>query len=276
MKPAVAKCVITFIVATCVVFQGCKKTGSPPVHPPPALPGTKVGLLKEVVAQRLPSPLYRFDYTDSGRTTSINFASGFFIYELQWKEGRLDKMINTFNLNALVYSYTNGQITRIREVRTNNTTAWNYSFSYNVDDQLKEVRWQRISNSGTDSFVYRKVLLSYNNDRNLVRYDDYRDLTGKLEWVQTVKFSNFDSGKNVDDFNILKEFDDNLLYLPGVKLQVNNPRDILVLGPQNDYAVTYTWQYQNGLPVSKQNKTVQVRGKDAGMEAVNNTSYSYY
>jgi hypothetical protein len=66
------------------------------------------------------------------------------------------------------------------------------------------------------------------------------------------------------------------LYLPGIKLQVNNPRNLLITGPQNDYEISYTWQYQNGVPVSKQTKVIKVRGNQAGQEITASTSYSYY
>lgn len=270
------KYALTLIIAFCAFFHACKKTDHPPALPPPEPPGTKIGLLKQIVVQSLPSPLYHFDYTDSGVATGINFASGFYIYQLEWKDKRLARMINSFNQNALIYTYNNGRITGIREVRTNNSAPWHYRFDYNNNNQVKEIRWHRISPNGADSIVWRKVLLSYHPDGNLSKYEDYRNLTGTQEWVQSVQYLSFDNGKNVDDFNILKEFDDNLLYLPGIKLQRNNPTDILITGVQNDYELTYTWTYQNGVPVTKQARLKNIRGNQVGTSIVSSTSYTYY
>jgi hypothetical protein len=283
MKPFVApktvaeKYTLTFIIAICVLVHSCKKTGEQQEVPPPDPPGSKIGLLKDVVAQHLPSPLYHFDYTDSGVTTGINFASGFYIYQLSYLDKRLDQMVNLPNNNALHYTYKNGSVTSIREVRPNNSIVWHYTFAYNNNNQVKEIRWNLASKSGADSLLYRKVLLSYNGDGNLQRYIDYRDITGKsLDWIQTVEYKNYDQGKNVDDFSVLKEFHDHLLYLPGVRLQKNNPKTVLITGVQNDYEITNTWTYQNGVPVSKSAKVKQTKGSDAGNEIVVGTTYSYY
>lgn len=272
---SIEKIVLTVLIVACAGFHACKKTAGQRELPPPEPPGTKLGLLKEMVTQSLPSPLYRFDYTDSGVTTDINYASGFYIYELQWENKRLRRMINTFNQNALIYTYSNGRIMNIREVRTNNTTAWHYAFTYD-NNQVKEIRWYRISPTGTDSILFRKVVLAFHSNGNLSRYDDYRDIAGTLEWIQSVHYDTYDNGKNVDDFNLLKEVDDNLLYLPGIRLQLNNSKNIRITGVQNDYEITNSWQYQDGVPVLKQSKRKQVRGSNAGMELTSNTTYSYY
>jgi hypothetical protein len=282
MKPIVAtrrfsseRFALTLIVAVCTFFTACKKEDDSEL-PPPKPPGTKVGLLKDLVAQSLPSPLYHFDYTNEGLTTGISFASGFYIYELSYVNERLNKMLNLPNGNALFYEYKNGRVTSIREKRPNNSVVWHYTFTYDKE-LVKEIRWYIAAASGADSLLYRKVLLSYFTDGNLERYIDYRDITGQsLELVQTVEYSNYDQGKNVDDFNQLKEFFDHLLYLPGVRLQKNNAQKILIKGHVNDYEVTDSWTYQNNLPVIKQSKIKQTKGANAGKEIVASTTYSYY
>ncbi len=283
MKPVVAsrtgnteKYILTFIILVCSLFHACKKTDGPPKPPPPEEPRTRVGKLKEIVAQNLPNPMYRFDYTDEGVATDINFASGFYIYRLHYVNDRLDRMINSFNNNALVYNYTNGKITAIRDMRPDGKLLWNYSFDYSAGGLLKEVRWYRFLSNGTDSVLLRKAILEYRTDGNLAWFDDYFSTGGPLEWTRKIEYTNYDKEKNVDDFARLKLFDDNLLYLPGVRLQKNNPRNELITSPQNTYEITNTWQYQNGRPIQKMAKVVQVRGNDLGDLGDYSTTYSYY
>jgi hypothetical protein len=287
MKPTVAfekgsreKIVLAVIILICASFHACKKTDGPEGPPPlPEEPHTKVGRLKEITAEHLPNPYFAFDYTDDGVTTDISFASGFFIYKLSYANGRLDRMVNQFNGNALVYHYTNGKVTTIRDIRPDNTVLWNYSFDYDVQNQLKEVRWYRFTGDpgNADSLLFRKVELFYHSDGNLWRYDDYRDITGAgLEWSQRAEYADFDSARNVDDFSILKEFFDNLLYLPGVRLQRNNPRNEYLINAENDFEITNTWQYNDGVPVSKSARVRQTRGSDAGRDVTVGKTYTYY
>lgn len=285
MKPVVAsstgnaeKIILTFLIMVCVLFNACKKYDGPPKPPPPEEPQTKVGKLKEKIVQNLPNPFYHFDYTDKGVVTGINFASGFYIYQLSYANNRLAKMVNAFNGNAMMYNYINGKVTSIRDIRPDGIVLWNYSFEYSADSKLKEVRWYSMILAGADSVLLRKVTLEYHADGNLASFEDYRDATGQgqLEWMQKISYSNYDQEQNVDDFSILKDFFDNLLYLPGVRLQKNNARKELIKGTQNDYDITNTWQYQNGKPVLKMANVVQTRGNQVGDLGNFSTNYSYY
>jgi hypothetical protein len=283
MQPVVAsragnteKIIFTFIIMACVLFHACKKTDGPPKPPPPVEPQTKVGKLKEKIVQNLPNPFYHFDYTDKGVVTGIEFASGLYIYQLSYANNRLAKMVNAFNGNTMVYNYINGRVASIRDIRPDGIVLWNYSFEYLPNNQLKEVRWYRMTLAGADSTLLRKVTLAYHADGNLAFFDDFRNDTGQLEWAQKMSYSNYDQEQNVDDFSILKDFFDNLLYLPGVRLQKNNARTELINGTQNDYEFTNTFQYQNGKPTLKSVRIVQTRGNQVGNLGDFTTTYSYY
>jgi hypothetical protein len=283
MKPLVAsrtvaeKYTLTLIIALCVLFHACKKTHDPRVPPPPKPPGTKVGLLKDINVQSLPSPYYHFDYTNEGVTTGINFASGYFIYELSYVNGRLDKMVNLPNNITLAYEYNNGRVTSIRYRRPDNTFVYRYTIGYNNKNLVNEIRYNLTTTAGADSVLFKKVLFFYYNDDNLERYEKYVDIAGQnLELVVTEKYSDYDQGKNVDGFRHYKDFFDHELHLPGVQFQKNNPRKIVITGQQTDYEVTDTWTYQNGLPVSKQSKIKETRGANAGREINSGTTFSYY
>jgi hypothetical protein len=283
MKPIVAsrtfaeKYTLTVIIAICALFHACKKTDDPRVPHVPNPPGTKVGLLKDINVQSLPSPYYHFDYTDEGVTTGVSFASGFFIYELSYVNGRLDKMVNLPNNNALVYEYNNGKVISIRVRRPDKSIVYHYTFDYNSKSLLTQIRYYLAGASGADSILFKKVLFSYYNDDNLERYEKYVDVTGQnLELAVTEKYSDYDQGKNVDGFRHYKDFFDHVLHLPDVRFQKNNPRKIVITGQQTDYEVNDTWTYQNDLPVSKQSKIRETRGANAGREINSGTTFSYY
>lgn len=282
MKPIVASktskehVVLTLIIMSCMFLHACKKNNDQYPDPPPHDSGTKVGKLKDLVAEHLPSPFYHFDYTDKGITTDISFASGLLNYKLSYKNGKLDKMTNIFNRDVLFYYYNGSQVKFIRNIKPNGRVVWNYSFEYNAGNQLTEVRWYRFNDAGTDSTLLRKSTLEYFADGNLSQYEDYRNTTGPLEWSGRYEFSDYDGGTNVDDFSVLKDFFDNVLYLPGVRLQKNNPRKLFITSLVNDYDITYTWTYQNNLPVNKSSKFILLRGSGSKDPVIAGTTYSYY
>ena len=153
-------------------------------------------------------------------------------------------MINTINNDTLLYNYANRQVISIRH--TNATTGkplWTYDFSYD-NNILKEIRWWNFPAAGVDSMLYRKVTLAYYPDGNLERYDDYNSFnSGAVTLTNSVKFTGYDQGINVDDFYLLKNFFDDLLFLPQVKFQKNNPAHVTMTGINNDYTIDYNYQY---------------------------------
>lgn len=74
------KKIITLQVILLTVFIGCKKNENNP-SPQPSIPAddARPVLLKEVVAQSLPSPYFHFTCDDHPYVRQINFASGFAI-----------------------------------------------------------------------------------------------------------------------------------------------------------------------------------------------------
>jgi len=93
---------------------------------------------------------------------------------------------------------------------------------------------------------------------------------------KTDQFSNYDQGTNVDDFYLTKDFFDAYLFLPQVKLQRNNPKEHVITGHQNDYEISYTYEYQNNLTVTKTGMMRQIRGKGSGQSLQITNRFSYY
>ena len=79
-----------------------------------------------------------------------------------------------------------------------------------------------------------------------------------------------------DTYN-LKDFFDDVLFLPQVKLQKNNPRRVMMTGLENDYELVNTYEYNSKkLPLKKTTRMKQVRGTGSGQELILTDHYSYY
>lgn len=268
--------VIAFVFI--VLIASCKKSidDSKPSTPP--LTDKRTVLLKEVLIERLPSPYFQFTYNDSNFVTNINYASNLIRWQLQYENGRVKKMINTLNNDFLVYNYTEGRVASIRHISAQDgKPAWRYDFTYNNIGQLEEIRWWAFPVPGGDSVLDRKVLLQYQADGNLSKYDDYRrSLSGDFSLTITVELKDYDQGVNVDDFYLLKDFFDDLLFLPQVKLQKNNPRQLTWHGVDEDIIFNYSYQYDNNkLPLEKDYTILVTRGTNAGSQFTGRDQFLY-
>jgi hypothetical protein len=233
-------------------------------------------LLKDVIVTGLPSPYYRFEYDADKYVTEINFADGFNIYELEYSNKKLSKMTNSRIGNQLLYTYSSGNVSLITELTSFDQVVWKYRMAYNNNNQLTEIRWYQF-NGGTDSILFRKVLLAYSSDGNLSSRDDYRLETGNvLAWSSNTKYLDYDNGINVDGFAVFKDFFESLIFLPAVKIQKNNHRTEIITGTQNDYRITYTYEYSNGLPVTENGTMIQTRGNGNGQPFLFTNHFSYY
>jgi hypothetical protein len=272
------KSFITLIIVLLAV-SGCKKNdnSTPPQTPPPSPDDSKTVLLKEVVAQSLPNPYFHFTYNDNKFVTRINFASGFTIYNVEYENKRVKRMINIQNNNRIEYSYTNNNVSEINEFsgQTGNK-IFSYKISYSSSQQLSKVLWFEFSN-GTTGNLFKKAMLSYQSDGNLSKIEYYYKISGnQLTLEKTDLFSDYDNKTNVDDFYLMKDFFDTYLFLPQVKLQKNNPLKLQIIGAQNDYDITYTYNYNNNLPVKKTGLMRQTRGTGTGQSLQIINSFNYY
>lgn len=256
-----------------LAVTACKKERVPVPAPPPAGDDRSAVLLKDIVEVSLPSPYFHFSYNDSGYVKEIGFADGFFYYDVFYESKRVSLLQNRIDNSRLDYSYVNGKVARIAK-SNGGKISWTYPLSYQ-NNQLKEVNWYR--HEAGDSVLERKVVLFYGTDENLSSYEDYwRNGSGELKRSRTFVYSNYDKGTNVDDFCLFKNFFEDVLFLPGVKLQKNNPGLVHILGDQNDYEISYSYTYKNDLPIEKTGRMKQTRGESGNKEVKLTTLYSYY
>lgn len=234
--------------------------------------------LKEVIEPGLPSPYYRFIYTDSGYISNIDFADGLVTYAITYNDHRISQVVNTKLNEQLTYYYTNGNVSYITLKNAPGNKQLSYTMGYNNSRQLIEVKWHLFENNTQDSLTERKVALSYDAKGNLSKIEDYRlDANNELKISRTALYADYDNGINTDDLYLLKsDFMEHLLYLPQVKFQKNNPRVVVIKSGENEFRVDYTYTYYNNLPVTKSIRMEQTAGDEAGKVSHFTNRYSYY
>ena len=264
---------------TTIVLMSCNKHTADVLATPSAARDTDTALVRltRVDIANLPSPYYHFTYNDSGYATAIDFGSGFFQYQLQYENRRLKKMTNTVDGGSLQYTYSKGNVSDVDEfLGSTGEHAGHYDLRYDASQRLTVLEYARFANNGEDSIAERRFEFSYYPSGNLSSYKSFwLDNTGQLAWASTTSFDNYDNGTNVDDFGLYKEFFNHFLYLPAVKLQINNPAISHVAGVNNDYEITYSFTYADKFPQSKITTMRQTRGSQAGHVITGNTRYTY-
>ncbi|ULQ51992.1 hypothetical protein [Flavihumibacter fluvii] len=244
----------------------------------PVLSNVENILLKDIVRNRLPSPFYHFSYSDDSVVSEISFANNMDVYRLHYENKRLDQMLNIKNGNRLEYTYTGDRVSMITEF-TGRTGFKRYEcyFDYIPDNLLAQVQWFRFIDNGTVRKPYRKLMFTYYADGNLAGTDDFfAAANGEMQWHTHIQYKDYDDGINVDDFTLVKNFFEPLLFLPAIKLQKNNAATEILTTIKNDFIITYHYQYLNGLPVSQEGTMTQTRGLDSGKSSNFTSSFSYY
>jgi hypothetical protein len=266
------------IVAVSMFTVSCHKSSHNYPPPEPPISDARDIQLKVVSIERLPFPYFLFTYNDDRFVTEINFASGFFTWKVQYEKNRVIRMINTFNNDTLAYTYANNKVISIRHTDAQNgKPKWDYIITYDDKGLASSISWWIFLQSGGPAVLNRRVTFAYYDDDNLREYKDYRaDANLDVSLENTVTFTNYDDGINVDDFYLLKEFSDDFLFLPQVKWQKNNPRHDTRIGKVNDYTVDYTYQYNTDkLPVVKTYTTTITRGDNSGQQFNGRQEFTY-
>ena len=266
--------VILLIAATIAGLASCKKNEVPPL-PGEAVSDVSSIKIKEVIEPGLPNPNYSFSYTPGGFLEGMNFADSLFMFKVSYKNRRVDKVTNSVNGDLLQYFY---QQTNVHFISVHNKEGIKkaaYTFQYDNNKRLIQLACFKQTAAG-DSFCYRKVDLDYYADGNLKIYTDYRRNNEQLTLTSIHRFSNYDDGVNVESISLLKDYFDNILYLPQVKFQLNNAAVEEVTGNDSDYMLNSQYNYQNGLPISKTGTLTVTRGTGTGSSFAFSIAYNYY
>lgn len=259
-------------VVLAAALAACESPSASIVDPPPP---TRI-LLKDIEAERLPSPYYHFTYDASGRVASAAFASGLKTYRVDYDGDRIADMATTFlaNNDSLQYGYDEaGRVSLIKYLRGGEIRAVLF-FEFSGTRLTRVERDVRVS---AGYIIDRTVTLSYDAAGNVRQMVDHRPAVDgvQTESTTTDTFEDYDDGINVDDFVLLHDaFVDELFLLPDVKLQHGNPRLVTRTGDGLNYVVQYTYSYDAlGRPASK---TAAVSVPAIGYSGTFLTTFSYY
>src|SRR4030095_3050683 len=98
---------IYFTLLISTILVSCKKESRQKQQPTSETPSVPAVLLKDLVLSGLPSPYYHFEYNSDGKVIVANFASGYYIYDVFYLNGRISEMRNNIlvNKDRLQYFY---------------------------------------------------------------------------------------------------------------------------------------------------------------------------
>ncbi|HEX4683613.1 MAG TPA: hypothetical protein VH277_12925 [Gemmatimonadaceae bacterium] len=264
--------IILAATAACSTDRG-PTTPTPLVVPAPVL-------LKDMVLSNLPSPYYHFDYDANGRVTAASFASGFSTYDLVYDGSRLTEMRNNGvgNRDRLTYAYdAAGRVSLVSYTDSSGSTYARVRLTYDGQRLVGLLR-QRLMGAG---FIPDKeMVFSYDNDGHLSAVEEHRHAIAGFQDETTVvdAYEMYDVGINVDGFSLIHDdFFDNLVLLPQLQLQRNNPRRQTHTGDGDNFVVDYSYEYDDkGRPLTKAGFLTFTSGPDAGQRFQIGTVFSYY
>lgn len=274
MKKITAILLLLWMLASCSKDEPA--TPAPLPLPVDTMSDARTILLKQVDEQRLPSPYFHFTYDQSKFVTEIAFASALGVYKVEYENKRVKKLTNTKNGRVLKYSYDKGCVSVIDEFSLTGEKRFTYQLFYNDAGKLVKLDWIEFSDAA-NGVLFKRSNMSYHPDGNLATMEVWLNNAGNLELSLKQEFSAYDNTTNVDDFYLLEEFFDSFLYLPQVKMQLNNPGKHIIKSSITTYDITYTYNFNSQqLPVKKSGVMIQTKGPEQGKTINIGSTYSYY
>ena len=282
-----SKFLTLFLVAS--VLLSCKKekgttipVTTPPIVAPPANPpAAPPVMLKEIVVPNLPSPYYHFEYDLSGTVKLASFASDFKRYDINYENGKIGSLVNNIApgvQEVVKYAYDNlGRVKFV--IYTDVTGVDNVQVTFTYDgNKLVGLERQRLS--GQQFFVNKVMTFSYYDDGNLKELVDHRPAITNIQTESTTsdRFEQYDNKINVDGFSLIhNDFFDQLVLLPGVQLQKNNPGKVTHTGDGDNFKFEYSYTYNDkNLPITRSDVITILNGANAGQVFQSGATYSYY
>jgi len=260
------------------VIISCSKQSeivtTPPQPPDPPVPTV---LLKDLVISDLPSPYYHFEYNADSTISVASFSSNFKRYEVRYANGRISEMVDGLQ-EKLQYIYDNtGKLKTVKGFDPVGTFYLQYLLSY---EGQKLIKLERKRLLGTEFILNKTMSFSYYPDGNLEEIIDHRPRVNGAQEESTTsdRFTQYDNKINVDDFDLIhNDFFDQLVLLPGVQFQKNNPVKEIFSAGENSREVNYTYTYNDkGVPLNKIGEILMTTGVNAGQRFQTNSFYSYY
>lgn len=255
----------------------CHKDPVSQPQPPVAATALKV---KDITEKNLPSPYYHFEYNDTGNITVAGFQSGLRLYDVNYNEKDIESMENTTdpaNKIRLEYEYRNGDLFVVRVKDKNGVTFRHCIFSFSPTHQLQQLDSDIAE--GTIGFLQEQTLtFSYYPDGNVKQIVTHNYAVGaQTEATYTDTFEDYDTHLNPDGFSLLHTSNHELILMPGLKFQINNPRRVIRTGESVNYEIEYTYTYDGkGRPTVKTGDLKFNSGPNTGQHFETRSTFSYY
>jgi hypothetical protein len=268
------------LALTLLIFIGCKKNDDLTRNslPLPVVNDARTVLLKDIDAENLPAPYFHFEYDSLHYVKKISVASQLFVYDVEYENGRVKKMVNEPDQNLLLYTYNDkAQVSKIDEFSgTSGKLAFRYEFVYNPEGQLIQSFSYRFSGTGQADLI-KRVDLIYYADGNLASLNlYYAAAPGASLLSSKEEFFDYDTKTNVDDIVLLKDFFGSYRFLPQVKLQKNNPKTVHISNDVNEYEISNSYEFRDDLPLTKYSLVNQTKGGNGQGPIQVSTHFSYY
>ena len=235
--------------------------------------------VKDITEKNLPSPYYHFEYDDSGNITIAGFQSNLRRYDVNYNGNEIESMENTDPAHKirLEYEYMNGDPFVVRVKDENGVTIRHCILSFSPSHQLQQMDWDIAE--GTVGFLQEQTLtFSYYPDGNVMQITTHNYAVGaQTGSTYTDTFENYDDHLNPDGFSLLHTINHELILMPGLKFQINNPRRVFRTGNGVNYEIDYTYTFDpKGRPVVKTGDLKFNSGPDTGKHFETQSTFSYY
>ena len=251
----------------------------PCITQPGGPPDAPTVLLKDVLAQSLPSPYYHFEYDPSKKVSFVSFASDFDRYNVVYNGDRISEMQNNILVNKDRLQYNYNSSGQVQLIRIADSTGLVYKTIELFYDGPRLVRVERSKKTDAGFVIENTITMSYYADGNLMDITHHSlAVLGRSEATATSHYEQYDNKINVDAFDLLhSEFFEHLFLLPGVQLQKNNPGKETHTGDGDNFIATYSYTYSDqNAPLTRTGDVLLTNGTRAGQHVNISTTFTYF
>ncbi len=225
--------------------------------------------LKEIVVLNSPTPYFHFGYNNASYIANLSYSSGRHVYNYFYEKGRIDSVSSSSaDASYLLYQY-NGQ--QVKSVQQYDATGLKKTvlITYDNLNRVIKMEWRAISSA----VVEKLVEFQYYDNGNL---SQMKKIYPGSRVTSTTLYQAYDTKRNVDAFSIFQDFAEQVILLPAVRFQYNNPTKMEVTSGANERIIEHTYLYNDSLPVERNSVTRVTAGPSAGQIFTGKTVFSYY
>lgn len=214
--------------------------------------------LKSYTIANIGNSHYSFTYDAMGRLATINH-SGLDQYKCFYQGKALYKMINEnpfTSADTINYYYNSGLLNRIDIIPENDVVSEKLELAYDQSKRVTQINWNIRTNNKWN--INRKLVFTYYPDNNISAYKNYYYSGVDLSLFDSTSYVGYDNKINPKvNFFIFGLLNDHFVYLPYVKLQINNPINEMLIRGTNTFKTEHHYTYLDSL-VTNDNKTINV------------------